>query len=147
MEEDQSDQPASVFDDLDDCSGDQDISLLGRKQSRIKEKYQEQGDDDNLKLYLGEDKALVQMYREKFLEREEQKIKEAISNVDEVSLKGLGGKVLESKIYRIQSLLGSKKRRKKFSKLRASLIDNDIKETSEENTNVLGKQYETTIDI
>ena len=125
-----------MFDDLDDCSGDQDISLLGRKQFTIKEKYQLQG--DNLKLYLGQDKALVQKYREQFLEKEEQKMKDATSNFEDVSLKGLGGKVLESKIYRIQSLSGSKKRRKKFSKLQSSLIDNDIKETSEENPNVIG---------
>jgi len=143
IEGDQSDPDhpaaASVFDDLDDCSGDQDVSWSGRKQFRIKEKYQLQtDDDDNLKLYLGEDKALVQKYREKFLAREEQKIKEAMSNVDDVSLKGLGGKVLESKIYRIQSLSGSKKRRKKFAKFQDLLIDNDIKETNEENINVLG---------
>ena len=81
--------------------------------------------DDNLKLYLGQDKALVQKYREQFLEKEEQKMKDATSNVEDVSLKGLGGKVLESKIYRIQSLSGSKKRRKKFSKLQSSLIDID----------------------
>ena len=145
LQEDQSDQPTSVFDDLDDCSGDQDISLLGRKQFTIKEKYQLQG--DNLKLYLGHDKALVQKYREQFLEKEEQKMKDATTNVEDVSLKGLGGKVLESKIYRIQSLSGSKKRRKKFSKLQASLIDNDIKETCEENTNVLGMDNETTFNI
>ena len=136
MPDDQSEQPASMFDDLDDCSGDQDISLPGREQFRIKEKYQLQG--DNLKLYLGKDKALVQKYREKFLEREEQRMKAATSSVEDVSLKGLGGKVLESKIYRIQSLSGSKKRRKKFSKFQASLIDNDIRETSGEHTNVLG---------
>ena len=112
MPDDQSEQPASMFDDLDDCSGDQDISLLGREQFRIKEKYQLQG--DNLKLYLGKDKALVQKYREKFLEREEQRMKAATSSVEDVSLKGLGGKVLESKIYRIQSLSGSKKEEKSF---------------------------------
>ena len=134
-----------MFDDLDDCSGDQDISLLGRKQFTIKEKYQLQG--DNLKLYLGQDKALVQKYREQFLEKEEQKMKDATSNVEDVSLKGLGGKVLESKIYRIQSLSGSKKRRKKFSKLQSSLIDNDIKETSEENPNVIGNWNGITIPI
>ena len=134
-----------MFDDLDDCSGDQDISLLGRKQFTIKEKYQLQG--DNLKLYLGQDKALVQKYREQFLEKEEQKMKDATSNDEDVSLKAMGGKVLESKIYRIQSLSGSKKRRKKFSKLQSSLIDNDIKETSEENTNVIGNCNGTTIYI
>jgi len=136
VQDDQSDQQTPVFDDLDGCSGDQDVSSLGRKEFRINAKYQLQG--DNLKLYLGEDKALVQKYRERFIEKEEQKIKAATSIVEDVSLKGLGGKVLESKIYRIQSLSGSKKRRKKFSKLQASLIDNDIKETCEENTNVLG---------
>ena len=103
--------------------------------------------DDNLKLYLGQDKALVQKYREQFLEKEEQKIRDATSSVEDVSLKGLGGKVLESKIYRIQSLSGSKKRRKKFSKLQPSLIDNDIKETCEENTNVIGNWNETPRDI
>ena len=145
MPDDQSEQPASMFDDLDDCSGDQDVSWSGRKQFRIKEKYQLQG--DNLKLYLGEDKALVQKYRERFIEKEEQKIKAATSTVEDVSLKGLGGKVLDSKIYRIQSLSGSKKRRKKFSKLQASLIDNDIKETCEENTNVLGMDNENTFNV
>ena len=135
-----------MFDDLDDCSGDQHISLPGRKQFKIKEEYQMQG-DDNLKLYLGQDKALVQKYREQFLEKEEQKIRDATSSVEDVSLKGLGGKVLESKIYRIQSLSGSKKRRKKFSTLQPSLIDNDIKETCEENTNVIGNWNETPRDI
>ena len=111
MQDDQSDQQTPVFDDLDGCSGDQDVSSLGRKEFTINAKYQLQS--DNLKLYLGEDKALVQKYREKFLEKEEQKIKAASSTVEDVSLKGLGGKVLDSKIYRIQSLSGSKKRRKK----------------------------------
>ena len=102
----------------------------------MNEKYQLQG--DNLKLYLGEDKALVQQYRDEYIQKEEEKIRAASYSGEDVSLKSLGGKVLESKIYRIQSLSGSKKMRKKFSKLQSSLIDDDIKEAGVKNTNVIG---------
>lgn len=137
LQENQADRTSPVLYALDDCDSDQDVSLLKRKQFAMNEKYQLQG--DNLKLYLGEDKSLVQRYREKYIEREQEKIRNASSSLEDVaSLKSLGVKVLESKIYRIQSLSGSKKRRKKFSKLQSSLIDNDIKETGGKNTNVIG---------
>lgn len=126
---------------FDDCAGDKDLSFLRRKQFARSEKCQLQG--DNLKLYLGSDPALVQQYRKIYREREEWKTKTFSPSGEDLSLKSLGGRVLESKIYRIKSLSGCKKRRKKFSKLQSPpKIDNDNEETLAENTNVLGNLYE-----
>lgn len=106
----------------------------------MKEKSQLEG--DNLKLYLGEDKVTVQHYRDKYQEREEEKLRRSSAQVQDVSLKSLGGRVLESKVYRIKSLSGCKKRRDKFSRLQPLLIDDDTKGAGRENTNVIGNLYD-----
>ena len=113
---------------------------MKRKRFAVKEKSQLEG--DNLKLYLGEDLAIVQHYRDKYREREEEKSRAAATLLQDLSLKSLGGRVLESKIYRIKSLSGCKKRKKKLSKLQPLLIDNDTEEAERENTNVIGNLYD-----
>ena len=113
---------------------------MKRKRFAVKKKSQLEG--DSLKLYLGEDLAIVQHYRDKYREREEEGRRTAETLLQDVSLKSLGGRVLESKIYRIKSLSGCKKRKKKLRKLQPLLIDNDTEEAERENTNVIGNLYD-----
>jgi len=88
---------------------------------------------DNLRLYLNDDRQIVQKYREEYIKKVEKAMNSDKDSVKDVSLRSLGGQVLTSKVYRIQSLSGSKKRRKNFCKLDSGMIDNDIKGNAEKN--------------
>jgi len=87
---------------------------------------------DNLRLYLNDDKRVVEKYRQAYLKKVEDEVNQEIESIKDVSLKSLGDQVLQSKIYKIQSLSGSKKRRKKFHNIDSNIIDvNEIPNTVE----------------
>ena len=86
-----------------------------------------------MRLYLNDDRHIVQKYRDEYFKKVEDRMNNEMGSIKDVSLKSLGGQVLTSKVYRIQSLSGSKKRRKKLSKLDSGMIDNDIKGDDVEN--------------
>jgi len=88
---------------------------------------------DSMRLYLNDDRHIVQKYRDEYFKKVEDRMYNEMESIKDVSLKSLGGQVLTSKVYRIQSLSGSKKRRKKLSKLDSGMIDNDIKGDDVEN--------------
>ena len=92
---------------------------------------------DNMRLYLNDDRQIVQKYRDEYFKKVEEEMNNEKESIKDVSLKSLGGQVLTSKVYRIQSLSGSKKRRKKFGKLDSGMIDNDIKGDDVENESSL----------
>jgi len=107
---------------------------LGKKEV-VKENIMLLG--DNMRLYLNDDRQIVQKYRDEYFKKVEDQMNSEKESLKDVSLKSLGGQVLTSKVYRIQSLSGSKKRRKKFGKLDSDMIDNDIKGEDEENESSL----------
>lgn len=102
-----------------------------QKKDAVKENVMLLG--DNMRLYLNDDRQIVQKYRDEYFKKVEEAMNSEKESIKDVSLKSLGGQVLTSKVYRIQSLSGSKKRRKKFGKLDSGMIDNDIKGEDVEN--------------
>merc|ERR1712098_451150 len=93
---------------------------LGRKSQKNR--------SDNENILIGDTETVVH-YREKYQKKCEEELTIEANKTKYLSIKDLGDQILESKIYKIQSLFGSKKQRKKFfGKLNSSVIDNDIKE-------------------
>ena len=91
---------------------------------------------DNLKIFLADDAETVEFYRDQYQRQCQARLEEErrLGRGQEcVSLRSLGGQVLDSKVYRVQSLAGSKKRRKMSASSKASLIDNVQDESDEKN--------------
>jgi len=61
------------------------------------------------------------------LRAEEEKLSKVLSKstVAEVTLKSLGSSVLGSRVYKVQSLGGSRARRRKFARMRFGQIDQE----------------------
>ena len=78
---------------------------------------------DNLRIYLNDNEEVVSRYRREYLAKVEEHLNDRKDVVKDVSLKSLGGQVLESKIYKVQSLNGSRKRRKKLQIIQPGVID------------------------
>ena len=91
---------------------------------------------DNLKIFLGDDAETVEFYRDQYQRQCRDRLDQErrLGRGQEcVSLRSLGGQVLDSKVYRVQSLAGCKKRRKMSASSKASLIDNVQDESDEKN--------------
>ena len=80
---------------------------------------------DNMRIYKNDDEDVVRRYRKEYERKIEKKLNLEMSVVKDVSLRSLGGQVLESKIYKVQSLDGSKKQRKKAKQYRVGVIDDE----------------------
>ena len=87
---------------------------------------------DNLRIFLADDAETVEFYRDQYQRQCQARLEEERGQ-ECVSLRSLGGQVLDSKVYRVQSLAGSKKRRKMSASSKASLIDNVQDESDEKN--------------
>ena len=91
---------------------------------------------DNLKIFLADDAETVEFYRDQYQRQCQDRLDQErrLGRGQEcVSLRSLGGQVLDSKVYRVQSLAGCKKRRKMSASSKASLIDNVQDESDEKN--------------
>ena len=126
------------------CAGQAPVSVAEtaagggeRRQVSTKESFLLPGDSLRLYLNRSDDKEIVNKYREEHERKLVELVEREKGRVEDVSLKSLGGQMLTSKVYRIQSLHGSKKRRKKFSKLDSSMIDNDVKGKNDKNGLIL----------
>ena len=80
---------------------------------------------DNMRIYLNDDEAIVNRYRREYKEQVEEKQNSVSETMQDVSLKSLGGQVLQSKVYRLHSLGGSRKRRKKLAGFKSGRIDQE----------------------
>ena len=98
---------------------------------------------DNENILKGDPKTVV-FYKEKYEKKRQEEFIAEANKTKYRGIKDIGDQILESKIYKIQSMFGSKKQRKKFGKLNSSVIDNDIKEKDAKN-NVIGKTSLITI--
>jgi len=87
---------------------------------------------DNENILKGDPKTVV-FYKEKYEKKRQEEFITEANKTKYRGIKDIGDQILESKIYKIQSMFGSKKQRKKFGKLNSSVIDNDIKEKDAKN--------------